>query len=155
MMIETLSDKDTTKHGRFIVRTPKFLSASELPHTMLMEDLPNSVTIKEYLSKHGDTMLPSVSRDLGVALGTWLKNYHVWLNGEDEKAMYLKQKLGGNGSMVDAREQLYIGSYRDAMKQFPQIEWPKETQLAQIEADIKRVCRAGGSGIHGDFWTGK
>jgi hypothetical protein len=154
-MIETLSDREPTKRGRFIVRTPKFLSAEGGPHTMLIEDLPNSVTVKEYLSKYGDTMVPHVAMDLGVSLGTWLKNYHAWLNGDDEKAMIVKQKFAGNTSMVDAREQLYIGGYRDAMAKFPQIDWPKEQQMAQIEADVKRVSRAGGAGIHGDFWTGK
>lgn len=122
---------------------------------MLMEDLPGSLTVKEYLSKYGDTMVPSVARDLGIALGNWLRNYHRWLNSDDEKAMMLKQKVSGNMSMIDAREQLYIGSYRDAMQQFPDISWPDNKQLTQIEKDVKRVCREGGSGIHGDFWTGK
>ena len=154
-MIETLSEREPTKHDRFLVRTPKFLSAQELPHTTLMEDLPGALTLKEYLFRYSESMLPGVARDLGISLGKWLRDYHKWINGDNEKAMMVKQRIAGNKSMVDAREQLYIGSYRDAMKVFPQIAWPRNGHLDQIEKDIKQTCREGGSAIHGDFWTGK
>ena len=120
-----------------------------------MEDLPGSLTVKEYLFRYAQSMLPGVARDLGMALGKWLRDYHKWLNSDDEKAMLVKHKISGNKSMVDAREQLYIGAYRDSMKVFPQIPWPRNGHLDQIEQDIKKTCREGGSGIHGDFWTGK
>lgn len=155
LMIETLSERQPTKHERFIVRTPKFLSAHELPFTMLIEDMPGSLTVKEYLSRYSESILPGVAKDLGISIGKWLRDYHRWLNGEDEKAMIIKQKLKGNQPMVEAREQLYIGAYRDAMKVFPQVSWPRNGQLEQIEQDIKKTCREGGSAIHGDFWTGK
>jgi hypothetical protein len=100
-------------------------------------------------------MLPGVASGLGISLGKWLRDYHQWLNSDNEKAMTVKQRISGNKSMVDAREQLYIGSYRDAMKVFPQISWPRNGQLEQIEKDVKKTCREGTSAIHGDFWTGK
>ncbi|KIW02354.1 uncharacterized protein PV09_06176 [Verruconis gallopava] len=154
MMIESLADKNTTKYDRFIVRTPRFLSADHYPNTILMEDLPGSLTVKEYLYRYGETMLPATARELGITLGKWLKEYHLWLNGNDEKAMLLKQRIKGNTSMISSREQMYIGSYRNAMKQFPTVTWPGSRHLDQIEDDIKKISREGASGIHGDFWTG-
>lgn len=122
---------------------------------MLMEDLPTSLTVKEYLFRYGENMLPGVAREMGISIGKWLRDYHTWVNSNDEKAMMVKQRMSGNKSMVDAREQLYIGSYRDAMKVFPSIAWPRNGQLDIIEKDIKKTSREGGSAIHGDFWTGK
>jgi hypothetical protein len=140
----------------------------------VIEDLPDSVTVKAYLSQHGDTITSDTAFALGTALGTWLREYHAWLNAPagmsaDTNLEDLSQEmrdrtellvtLSKNESMVAARSRLYIGSYRTSMAQFPQLEgWPSDEKFEDIEAMIKLCCGnpdfGGGRGIHGDWWTG-
>lgn len=136
----------------------------------MIEDLPGSLTVKAYLSQHGDTITPDTAYALGAALGTWLREYHAFLNAPagvsaDDSSQETKDRtdllatLSKNESMVTARWGLYIGSYRTSMAQFPQLSgWPSDAQFTHIE-NLMKQCRAdpafgGGKGIHGDWWTG-
>jgi hypothetical protein len=152
-MLTTLTSRPGTRSGPFLIRTPKLLFS--LPHTVLIEDLPSSLTVKAYLSQHGPSITPATAHTLGCALGSWLREYHAWLNGEHTKD--LREKLAGNTAMVDAREGLYIGSYKMSIERFPEIEtWPDEGEFIEIERAVKGMVRDSErrEGIHGDFWTG-
>ena len=153
-MLETLSQLGPTKHGSIIVRVPEYIATPQLHHTILVEDIPNAINATEYLAKYGEDISPKFTRDLGVSLGKWLRMHHQWLNGSSPSAMLLKSKLKDSGNIVDTRQKLYVGSYRETMEVFPDVSWPTSQQFDEIEADVRKVCKAG-QAVHGDYGLGK
>ena len=151
LMLQTLSDKPAAKTGQFEVRTPKVLGSYGT--TKVIEDLPNSLTIKAFLSQYGESIEKNVATSLGAALGNWLASFHKWLNGDEDKAKTTREKLRKN-PLIGPRAELYIGSYKSCMDEFPQLEWPTEAEFAAIEKYVRDMYNAGDEAIHGDFWTG-
>ncbi|KIW01974.1 uncharacterized protein PV09_06809 [Verruconis gallopava] len=151
-MLSTLSPKPPARTDSFLVRSPKALGSFE--HTKLIEDLPNSTTVKAYLSKYGADLQSEVASELGTAIGRWLSWFHGWIDGDDEEAVAVRNKIQHN-PMAGPREYLYIGSYRDSMAQFPtEVDWPSDEQMGRIEKAVRAMYQRREGGIHGDFWTG-
>jgi hypothetical protein len=151
-MLEKLSEKPGTKTESFEVRTPKALGSYGT--TKVIEDLPGSLTVKAYLSQYAPTLEPHAAKVLGASLGRWLAVFHQWLNAENEAARAIRDKLRDN-PLIGPRANLYIGSYKECTKQFPQIQWPSDEEFAAIEQHVRDMYSNGEEAIHGDFWTGK
>lgn len=154
MMLQVLSGKLESKTKQLEVRTPKVLGLRGT--TKLIEDLPNSLTIKAFLSQYGSTIESNVASTLGAALGNWLAQFHRWLNGDEQEAKDTRAKLRSN-PLIGPRANLYIGSYKDCMKLVPKdtVAWPTAEEFSKIEEHVRSLYSAGNEAIHGDFWTGK
>jgi len=151
-MLEKLSNKSPTVTRNFEVRTPKTLGSYGT--TKVIEDMPNSVTVKAYLSQYAPSLESDVAKGLGAALGTWLATFHKWLNGDDAEAKTIRDKLRQN-PLIKPRANLYIGSYKECMKPLPQVQWPDDEEFTAIEEFVRSMYSNGNEAIHGDFWTGK
>ena len=151
-MLEKLSNKSPTVTRNFEVRTPKTLGSYGT--TKVIEDMPNSVTVKAYLSQYAPSLETDVAKGLGAALGTWLATFHRWLNGDDAEAKTTRDKLRQN-PLIEPRANLYIGSYKECMKPFPLVQWPDDEEFTAIEEFVRSMYSNGDEAIHGDFWTGK
>lgn len=152
LMLEALSDKPAAITGKLQVRTPKVLGS--FGTTKIVEDMPNSLTIKAYLSQYGSTIDSKIASDVGAALGNWLAQFHVWLNGDSSQAKEIREKLKSN-PLIGPRAELYIGTYMECTKMFPHLQWPTKDEFASIEKYVRDMYSAGQEAIHGDFWTGK
>jgi hypothetical protein len=152
LMLEALSNKLATTTSQFHARTPKAIGSFGM--TKVVEDMTDSVTIKAYLSQYGPDVEPETATSIGAALGNWLANFHVWLNGSGAQATELREKLREN-PMVGPRANLYVGSYMECTKIFPQMWWPSEEEFVPIEKYVRELYSSGKEAIHGDFWTGK
>ena len=152
LMLQTMSNKPAAKTGQFEVRTPKVLGFYGT--TKIIEDMPDSLTIKAFLSQYGQSIGKDEATALGSSLGNWLAAFHKWLNSDDEEAKSTREKLRSN-PLIGPRANLYIGSYKSCMDEFPQMDWPTDDEFAKIEKHVREMYSAGDEAIHGDFWTGK
>ena len=154
-MLRALDKKAPIEYANYRVKAPRSLLEPE-PHTLLIEDLMNSLTLKDYLSdpKHQEDLKYGSVKDLGFALGRWLIGLHQWGMSDSPETNELRTRIARN-PMKTLKYQINIGRYLATVDHFPDFPWAEREEYAKIEERIKQATSEEGSLIHGDFWTGK
>lgn len=154
-MLKALDKKAPTEYANYRVKAPRSLLEPE-PHTLLIEDLVDSLTLKNYLSepKYQKTLNSGSAKDLGFALGRWLISLHQWAMSDSSETNELRIQVARN-PMKTLKHQINIGRYLATVDYFPDFPWAEREVYAEIEKRIKQETNEEGSLIHGDFWAGK
>ncbi|KAJ5960800.1 uncharacterized protein N7479_007950 [Penicillium vulpinum] len=141
--------------GKITVKTPRLLNFNKETDTQVLEDLPNSVDLKNFLLSEVSRDLSEPSaRALGSALGSWLKSFHTW--SAEERQMESRNVLAENKAMRNLKFWVNYTMLIDTIPIFPGILegdrdiFEKVRDLAAAELEQQR----GFGLIHGDFWTG-
>lgn len=139
------------------VRTPKYLAFDKAETTQIQEYLPESLSLKEYVLKHCCPLTPASLepqyRQLGVALGRWLRNFHDWSTGQAQ----LRHNVMANKEMQQMKHMINFDWLLDRVSQFPTVLGGAESifnkvkDMALAELEDEEALQV----VHGDFWTGK
>ena len=146
-------------NGKISVKTPRLLDFNQETDTQVLEDLPNSIDLKNFLlSGVSDDLPESSGRALGGALGSWLKLFHQWT--AEEQQMESTRLLGENKVMRDLKFWVNYTMLMDTIENFPGILEEGRDIFEKVRglavAELERQSHDDGYGIiHGDFWTGK
>jgi len=91
---------------------------------------------------------------LGVALGTWLKNFHSWASEDTQRP--LMEAMKKNEQMMQLKLFVNYGRLIPTIDMFPTILEESRQTFKAVE-DMMRIEMEKGEGdlIHGDFWSGK
>ncbi|KAK8003174.1 hypothetical protein PG989_002893 [Apiospora arundinis] len=162
------SDNHDNGGYRYVVRTPKYYPFPQDPTTQIQEYLPNGANLKVYALKHwsaagsssldepGSTGLqppPTQARQLGRALGRWLRAFHG--SSELLRRGELRKAVAANTAMQGLKHTINFQWLLDRVAQFPDIlseaapvfEEVKEMAAAEVRDESQLQV------IHGDFWT--
>lgn len=141
----------------FTVRTPKLFHFDEENTNQIQEYLSNGIDLKEYALRHysgptAESFQPQC-RQLGKALGRWLKGFVEWSAQEVD----LRELIAGNTFAQDVKHMLNFLWLQDRIKDFPAILDDVGEVLGEVEqmAAAERQDTSRHMIIHGDFWTGK
>ncbi|RSL91619.1 hypothetical protein CDV31_015432 [Fusarium ambrosium] len=147
---------DSMDTYHFVARTPNFLHFDHDATNQIQEFLPNGINLKDYVLQHYSATTPQSfepqCRQLGEALGKWLKGFIEWTTRQDEH----RDVVAGNDFAQDIKHMVNFSWLNERVKDFPDIlEHVKDT-LGEVEqmaaAERKDVNKH--QIIHGDFWTG-
>jgi hypothetical protein len=117
-----------------------------------MTDYPSSLELKKYITTH-PLSLDEVSR-LGIALGRWLKEFHLWANAPEQ--VQLREEMKGNHSMAAVKFAVNYGRTLATIELFPKILEDARELFTEMEAKFRQELDSQeGELVHGDFWTGK
>lgn len=155
--LESSNKAAVTEHSTFRVQAPRiYKTVPEQPHTLLMQDLTGSLTLKDYLEKPEYTgdMVPERVEALGFALGKWLVSLHQWGKLDLPEVNELRAKIVSN-PMKTLKYQINIGRYLATVDHFPDLKWADRKEYEEIDQAMKKDMEEEGSLVHGDFWTGK
>ncbi|KAI2701938.1 hypothetical protein CBS147332_7714 [Penicillium roqueforti] len=145
-------------NGKISVKAPHLLDFNQETDTQVLEDLPNSIDLKNFLlSEVSHDLSESSGRALGGALGSWLRLFHNWT--ADEQQMESTKLLGENKFMKDLKFWVNYTMLMDTIENFPSILEEDRDIFEKVRdlaaAELERQSHADGYGIiHGDFWTG-
>ena len=155
IMLNALDKKTPTEYAHYRVKAPRSLLEPE-PHTLLIEDLVDSLTLKDYLSEPicQSNSSPDLVKDLGFALGRWLISLHQWGMSDSPETNELRTQVARN-PMKTLKYEVNIGRYLATVDHFPDLPWAERNEYVEIEKRIKQETSEEGSLIHGDFWPGK
>ena len=142
---------------KFNVRTPKHLPFDAAETTQIQEYLPDSLSLKEYVLKHCSSPTPHSLeprlRQLGSALGRWLREFHDWATGQTQ----LRHGVMANKEMQQMKHMINFQWLLDRVGRFPTVLGGVESLFNEVkdmasaelgEAEALQI-------VHGDFWTGK
>lgn len=141
------------------VKTPRILHFDQETNTQIMEDLPNSLDLKNFLlSELAQDVSESSARSLGYSLGSWLRSFHEW--GTKQEQRETRELLNQNRTMKDIKFYVNYSMLLDTIANFPGILEESRGVLEEVHkfaaAELKKEDRDDEYGlIHGDFWTGK
>jgi hypothetical protein len=134
------------------VTTPHLYQYSSITDTQILSDYPNSLELKKYFTTH--TVPPAQVTRLGVALGTWLKNFHSWASEDAQRP--LKETMRKNEQMVQLKLFVNYGRLLPTVDMFPTILEESRETFRNVEDMMRKEMETGeGDLIHGDFWSGK
>lgn len=141
------------------MKTPRVFHFDQENNTQVLEDLPNSIDLKNFLLSdlsHG--VSETSGRAIGRSLGSWLKSFHNWAS-ESEQADS-RSLLAQNGTMKDLKFYVNYSMLMDTIANFPGILEDSRGVFEELKdfaaAELKKSEEEDGYGIiHGDFWTGK
>jgi hypothetical protein len=128
-------------------------------NTQVLEDLPNSVDLKNFLiSDVSDGITDTAARTLGRAMGFWLRSFHSW--GNEDAQLKAKATVAENTAMRDLKFYINYTMLIDTIPNFPDILGESRDVFEKIRDmaadELKKVDGSNDYGIiHGDFWTGK
>jgi hypothetical protein len=137
----------------FVVRTPKLFHFDLNAGNQIMEYLPNSINLKEYIIKHASSPTSDSAKaqwsELGKAVGKWLKVFHNNIKDNSDvleavsKTDFTQQvKHMINFTWLFERAKTHPAILEEAKEVFEQVEKSAATESRN------QIC-------HGDFWTGK
>lgn len=141
------------------MKTPRVFQFDRETNTQIMEDLPNSLDLKNFLLSdlsHG--VSESSGRSLGRSLGSWLRSFHDWADKSEQAET--RSLFAQNGTGRDLKFYINYSMLIDTVANFPDILEESRGVFEEVKsfaaAELKKSDREEGFGIiHGDFWTGK
>lgn len=141
------------------MKTPRVFDFDRETNTQILEDLPNSLDLKNFLlSDLCQDVSVSSGRLLGRSLGRWLKSFHDWA-GKGEQAE-VRSFLAQNESMKGLKFYVNYSMLMDTIANFPGVLEESRGVFEEVKtfaaAEMRKSDHEDGFGIiHGDFWTGK
>lgn len=141
------------------VKTPRLLYSDRTTHTLVLEDLPNSLDLKTFLLSGGSgSFSESSALSIGRALGSWLRLLHVWASEKGQVSS--EQFLRENKPMQQVKFHANYTLLVESIGSFPAILEASRGIFEQVRdlsaAELERKVHDDEYGvIHGDFWTGK
>ncbi|KAL0933898.1 uncharacterized protein CTRU02_210697 [Colletotrichum truncatum] len=151
----SLFDKSTDAHT-FVVRTPNLFYFDDKSTTQIQEYLPNGIDLKSYVLQHFSAPTPQPlepkCRQLGKALGTWLRAFVEW----SAQQVKHRELVALNGFGQEVKHMINFAWLNDRITGFPGILGDVKDILQEVEdmAATERKEQSKYQIIHGDFWTG-
>ncbi|KAM7199053.1 Protein kinase-like domain containing protein [Naviculisporaceae sp. PSN 640] len=155
--LEALSTLPPTL-GPCTVRTPKLLHFNPEGHTQVLEYLPASVDLKNYVLKHfsatRDAARRTPCRELGSSIGTWLRSFHEWVTLREQHV--IRDIAVNNKAMQKQMYELYFERLVDTIINYPTILEKARHIFEDVRDDEAQRLRDPDhlQVIHGDLWTG-
>jgi len=151
-MLTALESLDPAVYSNIYVTTPHLYEYSSVTNTQILSDYPNFLELKKYFSTHD--VPPSQITRLGIALGKWLKSFHLWASAGAQKP--LKETMRKSELMVQLKFFVNYGRLLPTIEMFPKILEESRETFKSIEDMMRKEMETGkGDLIHGDFWSGK
>lgn len=151
-MLTALKSLNPAVSANIHVTTPHLYEYCSKTDTQILSDYLNSLELKKYFTTH--TIPPAQATRLGVALGKWLKSFHLWASAEAQKP--LKDTMKKNDQMVQLKFFVNYGRLLPTIELFPEILEQSRETFKGVEDMMRKEMEAGkGDLIHGDFWSGK
>lgn len=151
-MLTALEALKPVAYSSINVTTPHLYEYSAVTDTQILSDYPNSLELKSYFTTH-DVPPAQVTR-LGIALGKWLKRFHLWASADAQ--MPLKETMRKNEQMVQLKFFVNYGRLLPTIEMFPRILEESRETFKDVENMMRTEMQTGkGDLIHGDFWSGK
>ncbi|KAJ5782225.1 hypothetical protein N7457_003999, partial [Penicillium paradoxum] len=157
-VLQALDSASPYSQDHITVKPPRLFHFDRETHTQVLEDLPNSLNLKNYLLSevsHGTSRASAQS--LGRAIGGWLRSFHEWtIQPEQEE---LTSVLNKSDVMKDLKFYINYVMLVDTIKDFPVLLEDSRGVFEEVRdlaaAELKRQDYDDSYGIiHGDFWTG-
>ncbi|TPX16405.1 uncharacterized protein E0L32_004054 [Thyridium curvatum] len=140
----------------FRIRTAEALHFDEENANLVQEYLPNSINLKQYVLQYYSSQTPASfepqCRQLGKAVGAWLKGYVEW----STKQVELRKVVAENGFAQEVKRMLNFGFLRGRVDQFPALLghdkniFDKLEQMAEVELQDQSQLQI----VHGDLAPG-
>lgn len=140
------------------MKTPHLFQFKREANTQILEDLQNSVDLKNFLiSGLSRDVQKSAARSLGKAMGSWLRAFHNWAASPERADC--KKTLQEN-KLKDLKHYINYSMLLETIPRFPGILEADKATFEEIrdfaaadpqDADHRDEFNI----IHGDFWTGK
>ena len=123
-MLTALRSLKPAVYSNIHVTTPHLHEYSSATDTQILSDYPNSLELKKYFTTH--TVPFAQVTCLGVALGTWLKSFHLWASEDAQRP--LKEIMRKNEQMAKLKFFVNYGRLLPTIDMFPTIlEESRET----------------------------
>jgi hypothetical protein len=151
-MLTALRSLKPAVYSNIHVTTPHLYQYSSVTDTQILSDYPNSLELKKYFTTH--TVPSAQVIRLGVALGAWLKDFHLWAFEDAQRP--LRESMKKNQLMVQLKFFVNYGRLLPTIDLFPAILEESRETFKNVEDLMRREMETGeGDLIHGDFWSGK
>lgn len=143
--------------------TPKIYHYDPAANTQVQEYLKNAINLKTYALEHyapGESQkdpesVRSQCRNLGHALGAWLRSFHDWCDRPEQDG--LRDIAAKNHEMQSLKRFINYQQLVQMADTHPAILGEIKDTLSSINEMTKRELQDQSAlqVIHGDFWTGK
>ncbi|KAG4443703.1 hypothetical protein IFR05_000792 [Cadophora sp. M221] len=136
-----------------VVRVPEVLQYFPGDHIQIIEDLPNTSTLKAHLlNKYFE---PAFAYACGRAVGSWAVKFHGWGRHLDQEG--LRGILSTYKEAGIFKFSLSCGRLDATIAKFPELPGSRKTLFKQVSERISAITHrdADVGIIHGDFWPGK
>ncbi|KAL4973872.1 kinase-like domain-containing protein [Aspergillus desertorum] len=168
--LNEMFDVEVTNNTRFndtfkiIVRAPELYHINYATHTLVIEHLPNAISLHNFLMN-----MPCLSNErlrpwcffVGSNLGHWLHAFHEWIAKDEQKKLARDFDNNLNKAMADMKFHINYEKLLDAVEKYPEILKKKKTRrifkkvIKMARAEVREGIKNGRTGpIHGDFWAG-
>ncbi|KAJ5149831.1 hypothetical protein N7448_001409 [Penicillium atrosanguineum] len=157
-ILQALDGLPSHSQGNITVKTPRVFNFDRERNTQILEDLPNSLDLKNFLlSGWCRDVSASSGRLLGRSLGCWLKSFHDWARKGEQAE--IRSFLAQNESMKGLKFYVNYSMLMDTIANFPGVLEESRDVFEEVKtfaaAEMKERDHEDGFGIiHGDFWTG-
>lgn len=151
-MLTALETFKPTFYSNIHVTTPSLYKYSSNAGNQILSDYPNFIELKNYFTTH--PISSTQATRLGIALGTWLKSFHVWAAEDAQRP--LREVMKKNEPMVQLKFMINFGRLMPTIDRFPAILEESRKIFKNIEQMMREEIGKGeGELIHGDFWSCK
>ncbi|KAJ5752205.1 hypothetical protein N7520_009122 [Penicillium odoratum] len=156
-ILQALDGLPSHLQGNFTVKTPRVFYFNKETNTQVLEDLPKSLDLKNFLlSDLAKGASEAMGRSLGRSLGTWLRSFHDWADKPEQKEC--RSLLAQNQAMKTLKFHVNYALLVDTIAQFPALLEQSRSVFEDVkslaERDMNNKDQGGCGIIHGDFWTG-
>ncbi|KAJ5523647.1 hypothetical protein N7513_013191 [Penicillium frequentans] len=118
-ILQALDGLPSHSQENITVKTPRILHFDKEANTQVMEDLPNSLDLKSFLSDLAKGVSEAAGHALGRSVGTWLRTFHDWA-GKPEQGE-CRSLLAQNESMKQLKFYVNYSMLMDTIADFPGI----------------------------------
>jgi hypothetical protein len=146
------SADESDKALRTMVRVPKVLDYFPNDHLQIIENLPDTMTLKAHLlNQH---FHPAFAVACGRAIGGWAVKFHSWGRHPDQEA--LRKVLSSYTEAGQFKFRLSCGRLEATIEKFPEMLGNKMLLFKKVSERVVVFAQGDGAEIiHGDFWPGK
>ena len=136
-----------------LVRVPEILHYFPSKYIQIIEDLPNTSTLKAHLLNR--SFEPAFADACGRVIGAWAVKFHRWGRHPDQEG--LRRVLSSYTEAGVFKYRLSCGRLDATIEKFPEILDNKKSLFQHVSQRITAIThRDDDVGIiHGDFWPGK
>jgi len=146
------SKPESDEAPSILVRVPKVLDYFPNNYIQIIEDLPNTMTLKaNLLNKPFD---PGFAVACGKAIGEWAAKFHTW--GLHQDQVQLRKVLSDYKEAGVFKYRLSCGRLEATVDKFPDMLDDKRVLFMKVSELVMALTHGDNIGIvHGDFWPGK
>jgi hypothetical protein len=146
------SKEESDESPSILVRVPKVLDYFPNHYTQIIEDLPDTMTLKAHLLN--EPFDPAFAAACGRAIGAWTVKFYTW--GRHPNQEGLRKALSNYKEAGVFKYRLSCGRLDATVEKFPDMLGNKRLLFKNVSERVMVLTHGDGIGIiHGDFWPGQ